>query len=188
MPPLSVGWAYVVLAGLAVSAAVTDLRSGKIYNAATYPALALGLIGHTLFGGLRGNEASPGLEGALAGLAVGFLPMLAAWSAGGVHMGDVKLMAAVGAMGGWRFALATLFYGLLAALVLAVFMMIRRRIVLRTLGRVWRFVILAFVSRGSPVPTADSPKVPLGLAFSIGAAAALIEVLASRRVGWLLGF
>jgi Flp pilus assembly protein protease CpaA len=99
-------------------------------------------------------------------------------------MGDAKLMAAVGALGGWQFALAALFNGLLAALVLAVVVMIQRRVVWRTLGRVWRFVILAFARHGSPVPTADSPKVPLGLAFSIGAGAALVVVLLGRFPGW----
>jgi prepilin peptidase CpaA len=186
MPPLSVVWAYVVLAVLVVAAGVTDVRSGKIFNAVTYPAIALGLIGHTLFGGLspHGLGEPLGLAGAAEGMAAGFLPMLAAWSAGGVGMGDAKLMAAVGALGGWEFALATLMCGLLVALVMAVVMMIWRRIVWRTLGRVWRFLVLALSRHGSPVPTADSPKVPLGLAFSIGAGAALIQLLFTGRVGW----
>ena len=187
MPPLAVAWAYVLLAAMVVAAVVADLRSGKIPNAITLPAVALGLVGHTLFGGLGGG-GQMGLSDAAAGLAVGFLPMLAAALAGGVGMGDAKLMAAVGALGGWRFALATMFYGLVAALVLAVFVMIRRRLVQRTLGRVWRFLVLALAPRSGPVPTtADSPKVPLGLAFGLGAAAAMVEALATGGRGWFVG-
>ena len=39
-------WPLAVAAIVAVIAAVTDLRSGKIYNALTYPAALLGLIGN----------------------------------------------------------------------------------------------------------------------------------------------
>jgi len=187
MPPLTVAWAYCVLAAAVAAAVVADLRTGRIPNVVTLPAVGLGLIGHTLFGGLAGEPGQLGLAGAAAGLAAGFLPMLAAALAGGVGMGDAKLMAAVGALGGWRFALATMLYGLIAALVLAVVAMVQHRVVKRTLGRVWRFLVLTLAPRSGPVPTtADSPKVPMGVAFGLGAAAAMIEVLARGR-GWLAG-
>ena len=191
-PELEWAVAYSVLAILVVGAGVTDALRGKIYNALTYPAVALGLVEHTLFGGLRGGEGHLGLWGSAIGLAVGFLPMLMLWMAGGVGDGDAKLMAGVGALGGWRVALATMFYGLIAAFLMAVVVMIRHRVVKRTLARLWRFVWLSLAMRKSPLPTtADSPRVPLGLAFSIGAAAALGSALAAalgRRGGWLLSF
>ena len=191
-PELERAVAYSALAILLVGAGVTDALRGKIYNALTYPAVALGLIEHTLFGGLPGGAGHLGLAGSAMGLAVGFLPMFLLWMAGGVGDGDAKLMAGVGALGGWRFALATMFYGLIAAFVMAIVVMIRHRVVKRTLARLWRFVWLSLAMRKSPLPTtADSPKVPLGLAFSIGAAAALLEVLAAalgHRGGGLLGF
>jgi prepilin peptidase CpaA len=188
MPPFSVAWAYGVLAAAVVAAVVVDVRTGKIPNAITLPAVALGLVGHTLFGGVTGTALDPlGLAGASAGLAAGFLPMLAAALAGGVGMGDAKLMAAVGALAGWRFALAAMLYGLIAALVLAIIVMIRHQVVKRTLGRVWRFLVLALAPSSGPVPTtADSPKVPMGLAFGLGVAAAMIEMFVSGK-GWLTG-
>jgi prepilin peptidase CpaA len=190
MASLELEWvvAYSGLAILLIVAGVTDALRGKIYNALTYPAVALGLIEHTLFGGLRGEGAHLGLSGSAVGLAVGFLPMLMLWLAGGVGDGDAKLMAGVGALGGWGIALATMFYGLIAALLMAIVVMIRHRVVRRTLGRIWRFVWLSLAMRKSPLPTtADSPKVPLGLAFSIGAAVAMVEALAGRP-GGLLSF
>jgi len=184
--PLSAGvwacalayWAYAVLAVALVVAAWTDVRRGKIPNGVTYPAVAAGLIGHTLVGGLTGDDVALGLAGALGGLAVGFLPLLLVWRAGGIGGGDAKLMGAVGALTGWSFTLAAMFYGFLVAAIMAVFVMLKLGITRRTLGRVWRFLYLAFTP-GKPADpaAADSPKIPFGLALCIGSAAQLVDVL-----------
>ena len=179
MPPLSLLWAYGVLAVVAIAAAVTDVRTGKIPNAITYPAIAVGLIGHTLVGRLLGDGGSaPGLAGALAGFAVGFVPLLAAFLAGGIGGGDVKLMGAIGALGGWRLALSAMLYGFAAAAVMAVIVMIRNRVFRRTMLRVGRFFLLALNPRGVADPaTPDSPKVAFGVALCVGAGGAMVEAL-----------
>lgn len=171
-------WALVPLGLMLTAAAVTDVWKGKIPNTLTYPAIVIGLVGHTLLGGMLGDGLSLGLVGSLAGLATGFVPLLLVWMAGGIGGGDVKLMAAVGALGGWRFTLAALLYGLLVAVVMAMVVMVRKGIVKRTFGRVFRFLALAFLP-GRPVDpsSADSPTVPFGLAMCIGAALAVIEIL-----------
>lgn len=173
-------WPLVVLAILLAGASVYDVRRGVIPKFLTYPAIAVGLMGHTLFGGLTG-AAEPmqlGLAGALAGFAVGFGLMLAVYLTGGIGGGDVKLMGAVGALTGWRFTLEALFFGLLVALLMALVILLRRRITRRTLGRIFRWVWIALAGGkpGDPA-TEDSPKLPFGLALSIGAGAALIEAL-----------
>ena len=166
------------MAVVVLVAGVTDVRSGKIYNAVTYPAIAAGLIGHTLAGGIGGEGASMGLVGALCGLAAGFLPLLAAWLAGGVGGGDAKLMGAVGALAGWRFVLAAMVYGLLIAALMAIFVMFRRRIARQTLGRILRSVYLAFTLAKNVDPaTPESPKIAFGLALCIGSALAMLETL-----------
>ena len=176
-------WAYGVLTVVLIVAAVTDVRRGLIYNWITYPAVAIGLIGHTLVGGVWGvNDAQTqtyqlGLIGSLVGLAVGFMPLLLAWIAGGVGGGDAKLMGAVGALAGWRFALGAMFFGFAVAGIMAVAVMILRRIVRRTLGRVGRFLVLLLTPTRPAAPVSeDSPKIPFGLALCIGSAVALIEV------------
>ena len=188
MAPLTLGgaWAYGLLLAVAAAAAVTDVRSGKIYNVITYPAIAAGLIVHTALGGLAGDAAHLGLAGSLAGLAAGFLPMLAACLAGGVGMGDAKLMAAVGALTGWRFALAAMFYGLIVAALLAIVVMIARRATRQTLGRIWRLLLAVVMPRGAWTQAGGAPsaKVPIGLALSIGVVAALAE-LWWRGSGWI---
>lgn len=171
-------WPFVVLGVVVVVSAVTDVRSGRVPNVVTYTGIAVGLIGHTLLGGLHGEGLGIGLYGSAAGFAAGFMPMLAVWMAGGIGGGDAKLMGAVGALTGWRFALSALFYGLAAALVLAVIVMLRKRIVGRTLRRVFRFVVLMMTPSKPADPAAgDSEKVPFALALCIGAAAALVEAL-----------
>lgn len=175
-------WPWIVMGLLLVVASITDLRYGRIYNVVTYPAVAIALIGHTLVGGIGGvSDGDFGLAGAAVGLAVGFLPLLAAWLAGGIGGGDAKVMAAIGALGGWRFALDTLFYGLAVAAVMAFAIMIHRRILLQTLKRVAAFVYLAFTpSKPANPTTQQSPKIAFGLALCIGAAIAL----AAKFAGW----
>ena len=171
-------WAYCVLAVVLVIASVTDIRTGKIYNVVTYPAIAIGLIGHALAKGVGFADQAPmGLAGAAAGLAVGFLPLFAAWMAGGIGGGDAKLMGAVGALAGWRFALATLFYGFAVAAVMAVVVILKRRIARKTLVRILRFLYLTLTPT-KPVDPAvkDSPKIAFGLALCIGAAVVLVDV------------
>jgi prepilin peptidase CpaA len=160
-----------------VVAAVTDVRSGKIYNALTYPALAVGLIGHTLAGGLTGSEEAMGLAGSLIGLAVGSA-LLIAWLAGGIGGGDAKLMMAVGALTGYRFTIDAMFWGFLVAALMAVGVIVRRRIARDTMKRIWRFLFLV-LTPGKPADPAvkDSPKIPFGLALCIGSAVALAYTL-----------
>ncbi len=174
---LTQAWAYVALTALLVTASVTDIRTGKIPNWVTYPGVLIGLTGHTLTGGLvMGEMPHLGLLGALMGLGVGFLPLYLAYRAGGIGGGDAKIMGAIGAMAGWHLALETLFMGLLVAVVMAFLIMFRKRIFMRTMGRVLRFLYLALTPTKSPDPaTAQSPTVPFGLALCIGAGLALAE-------------
>jgi len=174
-------WNYAVLAVVLVVAAVTDIRSGRIYNKVTYPAFAAGLLGHALVGGLTGGEYGLGLLGALAGAAIGAV-LLPAWLAGGIGGGDAKLMIAVGALAGWSFTLSAIFWGFAVAAIMALAVMLRRRIVRRTLGRIGRVLYLALTPGKAGDPTTeDSPKIPFGLALCIGAGLALAEALVLGR-------
>jgi len=187
MPPLQAEmWAYGVLVLVLVAAAIDDVRTSKIHNWITYPAVLAGLIGHC-FGGVDLLGRPLGLGGAMVGLVVGFGPMFIAWRAGGVGGGDAKLMGAVGALAGWEFALGSLFYGFAVAGVMAIFVMLRRRITKRTLGRIWRFLWLLMIrTKPSDPSEADSPTIAVGVALAIGAALELIDVLFDGPVTKLL--
>ncbi|HNW58194.1 MAG TPA: A24 family peptidase [bacterium] len=110
---------------LSIAAAWYDLKSYRIPNAVTVPALLAGLAGHALVHGLSG------LGHALAGAAAGFLVLGLFYFMGGMGAGDVKLMAAVGALLGWPLALAAIFCTAIAGSVLALGLMIRQWITAR---------------------------------------------------------
>ncbi len=192
MPQLGTNfWAYVVLAIVLTVAAVTDVRSGKIYNWTTYPAVLIALVGHLIMGGLHGTNDTLGLLGSLGGLAAGFLPMFVAWRSGGIGGGDAKIMGAVGALCGWRFALTSMFYGFLIAAVMAIIVMLYKRITRDTLKRLFAFVLVLLVKMKPADPaTEQSPKIPFGLALCIGAGIALVLVCiyGPAEKMFLLGF
>ena len=101
----------VVLTAICV---YTDLRHGKIYNKLTYPAAVLGIA-------LSFFQSSPDPYQSASGLAVAlcFYGLLRKLS--GMGAGDVKLMAAVGAIKGLPFIIFSSLYifgfGCLAGLV-----------------------------------------------------------------------
>lgn len=101
----------------AAVATVTDLRSRRIPNWLTGPGFLAGLALHGLYGGVRGAGLA-----LLAGLIAGGI-FLAFCLAGGMGAGDVKLMAAVGALAGLQpltgILIATALLGAVAAVVTA---------------------------------------------------------------------
>lgn len=101
----------------AVMAAITDLRSRRIPNWLTCSGVLAGLALHLGLGGPR--DAGLAL---LAGLVTGGIFFLF-FVAGGMGAGDVKLMAALGCLGGYRAVLqlliATAILGALAAVLTA---------------------------------------------------------------------
>ena len=126
--------------GIAALGGYTDVRSGKVYNALTYPAAALGLGMQMVLTatqaaslGLSGRvfgtvvEIQPGATGLLAGLIVGLGLLLVPYLLGFVGAGDVKLLAAVGAFIGPRDTAVVMVLGAAFGGILAVFLLLRRR-------------------------------------------------------------
>jgi prepilin peptidase CpaA len=81
---------YVVLAASLVAAA-TDIWQFKVHNLLTLPLLVSGLLYHGSVGGLSGVGTS------LLGILFGFGVLFVFYLMGGMGVGDVKLMAAIGA-------------------------------------------------------------------------------------------
>jgi len=178
-------WAIVVLGVVLVAAAVTDVRCGKILNVVTYPAIVAGFAVGALLGGADGAVT------AALGFAAGFGPMLVCWLIGGIGGGDAKLMGAVGALTSWSLVIAAMMLGFAVAALMAVAVMIRRRVVVQTLKRIGLTLGLALTpgikARWQEGP--ESLKIPFGVALCVGAAGALVDSLlegplAARLVGW----
>ncbi|WP_455387708.1 A24 family peptidase [Petrachloros mirabilis] len=104
MEPVMVAALAVVL----VTAIGTDLRSSRIPNWLTFSAMGFALVGHAWLGGI--SEVLFGLAGIGAGLGLLLIPYVS----GGIGAGDVKLLAAIGAIVGPYGALLS---GLLAIMV-----------------------------------------------------------------------
>lgn len=84
----------VMLLMVLLIAVVMDLRSSRIPNWLTVPAMGFALAGHVWV------NHTDGLLFSLAGLAAGLGPFFLLYLAGGIGAGDVKLMAAIGAFVG----------------------------------------------------------------------------------------
>jgi len=157
----------VILLFVTAVCAITDARSGKVYNVVTYPAALAGV-------GLSFYFAPPAPLASLLGLLAGltFFGLLRKIS--GMGAGDVKLMAAVGALKGLPFLVYGTFYILCAASITAL-------ILIAWQGRlvpVLKWVAITLASVVSPkysppnrehemTPMPFAPAIFIGSAFSV---------------------
>jgi prepilin peptidase CpaA len=84
----------VAVATVLVTAICTDLRSSRIPNWLTFSAMSFGVLAHGYMSGFAGGLFS------FCGVGVGLGLFLLIYMSGNMGAGDVKLMAAVGAMVG----------------------------------------------------------------------------------------
>jgi prepilin peptidase CpaA len=108
--------AYIVAGTLGFLALciASDLRTLRIPNAVTGPAILLGMAANTWLLGARGFFDS------MEGLGVGIGILLLPFALGGIGGGDVKMMGAVGALLGPRLVFQSLVVGLVLGGVIAV--------------------------------------------------------------------
>ena len=176
--------AFGLLCAVVISGAVTDWKTGKIYNWLTLPAMLGGLVFWFVAGRIDGSGAAMGLAHSALALATGLVPMAVLFVAGGIGGGDVKLMGVVGALSAdWRCVLATVIYAFLVGAVMAVWIMVRRRIVRRTVSRILGTALSA-VALVKPDLPADSPRVPFGAALAVGGIVAGAEYLLKLDLPW----
>lgn len=105
---------HAVVLLLAGVAAVTDVRSGLIPNWLTFPALFAAPLVHGWAGGLGS------LLDSLIGMLVCSIVPLIVFYRGGMAGGDVKLFAALGAVGGLYLGLEAQFLSLVVASIYAI--------------------------------------------------------------------
>lgn len=154
-----------LLLALCAGASYTDLRFRRIPDLLTFPAMVVALVLSFAGAGL------PGLLGAATGLLVSGTVLGLVAMAGGMGGGDVKLMAAVGALLGLPDCLWGLLYAALLGGVLAIGMALVRGDLLRALRNigawVWGMVRMAkerpALGQGAPL------YVPYGVAIAAGA-------------------
>lgn len=108
----------ILLSFLLGVASVTDIRSRKIPNLLTYPAMLTGMVYHAV------TKGFPGLLFSAEGLFLGISLLIVFYFMGGMGAGDVKLLGAVGAVIGPKgvftaFLFTALIGGLYAGVLLA---------------------------------------------------------------------
>ena len=130
----------LILVIVIIAALGFDLTKDKIPNFLTFPAIVWGLVSYTAMDGVSGLWFS--LAGMLVGLAIFFIP----FAMGGMGGGDVKLLAAVGALQGWQFVLAAGILTAIAGGVMSLGYLLFSGRLLRVLRKMAGFVLAPFFS------------------------------------------
>lgn len=164
-------WQFGLVGVLAV-ATVTDLRSRKIYNWLTFPAMAAGLILNGIMSGWAGIQSS--LIGFLVGafvFAVGFF-----LNSANMGAGDVKLMAAIGLWLGFPATVAAVLYvtvigGILAFATVLIF----GKPLKMAKNLYWWMAGLIMPGGKAAIDPGDSagPPLPYGVSIALGTLLAL---------------
>jgi prepilin peptidase CpaA len=159
-------WAeQAVLVALLGAGVVTDLRRGMIYNWLTLPAAGLGVFLGCWQAGWWG------LWTALAGVLVGGGLLLLPFMMGALGGGDVKLLAAVGALAGPAFALKVAVYACLVGGLWALLVMLAKGRLLEgmaNLGRLLRGLLVPGL-RPAPPQSLGLPGIPFAVCLAAGA-------------------
>jgi Flp pilus assembly protein protease CpaA len=180
---------HICLLALAVTCAYTDLARGKLYNLVTLGGLAIGLaLAYFLDAAAPHTDfhypLTTYLVRAALGAALGGGVLFLLYLAGGFDAGDVKMMAAVGALGTptvtrsapaatFDFILWALFYTALVGAVIGVGLLIwRGRLRQGLKDSVRAMVSFRKVRREEVSPDAT---MPYGLAIGIGVIWAWLE-------------
>jgi len=166
---------HCVLLGLLVGCLYTDLARGKIYDYAVLPALFAGLLLNFVLGGLwDGGLQGVNLSSALLGTVLAGGIFLWPYARGGIGGGDVKLMAAVGALGGFHelYIILALIYTAVLGAAMAVVLLIWRGRFREGLTRSLRFIFsLKRVDENDGESEGEQPEkltIPYGTAICLG--------------------
>ena len=161
---------HILLLALSVVCVYTDLARGKLYNAVTIPCIVLGLA--LAFWMDARVPGFPFLKRALLAVALGGGVLLVLYLVGALGAGDVKFMAAIGALAplgpigtGWRFVALALMYTALVGAAIAIGILIWQGRLLQGLKESARtfFTLRPKHKEGTP-----ATKVPYGIAIGVG--------------------
>lgn len=167
---------HICLLALAVTCVYTDMARGKLYNSVTISGLCLGLA--LAFWLDATADGLPHLKEALVAMLAGGGLLFALYLVGGLGAGDVKFMAAVGALGGsWRFVLLALVYTALIGAAIALGTLIWQRRLFTGLKSSARAL---FTFRVKQREGARSVTIPYGIAIGIGTLWAWLEMMVLR--------
>ena len=147
-------------------AAISDLRTYRIPNLLTYPAMLIALIYHTITSGVNGFIFSS------LGLLVGTVLFSIPFFMGIMGAGDVKLMGAVGAVLGSRGVLNASLFTAVAGGIFALILLLSHyrdfRFVTRTVETIQASLATRCLIKVPVVDSKEKPKLYYGIAIASG--------------------
>jgi len=166
-----------VLLAMLLICVYTDLARGKLYNAVTLTGLFLGLALAIMLEGAAASRPYLRREfvECLIAAAVGGGTLFIVYLFGGFGAGDVKLMAAVGALSAsWRMTLLALTYAAVIGAAMAVGMLIWQGRLLEGLKQSAR-ILVTFGRGARKVEARQQAFLPYGFAICAGTMWAWLE-------------
>jgi prepilin peptidase CpaA len=160
--------AFVALTAGALTATIVDIRSRRIPNALTVSMAAAGL------GLAAAGMSGVSVAASIAGLVTGLLLMTPGYALGATGTGDVKLMAAVGAIVGIQVVVTAFLFTALAGGILAIAVAIRRRRLADTLSGTGRLIAAPADARREITGAAPASRFAYGPAIAIGSVLAAL--------------
>ncbi|MCB9475290.1 MAG: prepilin peptidase [Deltaproteobacteria bacterium] len=163
--------------------AISDIKDGIIPNKITYSVLILGLVLGLLNGG------GSGFIQALFGAAIGFALLFFFYLWGGFGGGDVKLMAAIGALKGYPFVIYAAFYSAIIGGIYSLAVVIWRGKLRNTMMNIGMYFVSLFrpnSALASKLDPASSVAIPFGFCICIGTLWAVLEGVIGRSAWQLL--
>ena len=161
-------------------ATASDIRTRRIPNRLTFPAAAVGVILNTYQSGWEGCIMS------VAGLALGMAFLLVPYMMGGMGAGDVKMLGALGALGGPKIISYGFIFGAILGGIGGAVALIMKRLRIQDLGSLKQALLSLFLLRGRALegPGTAGPsgaKLPYSLPLAAGT---LLTLALLDRLPW----
>ena len=167
MPTIS-SVAFTALASGALVATVVDIRVRRIPNALTATMAGVGI------GFAASGVSGVSLGASVVGLMLGFALMMPGHALGATGAGDVKLMAAVGAIVGPALVVSAFLFTALAGGVLALVVAVRRQRLAATLAGTGRLIAAPGEAKQEIRAATGSSRFAYGPAIAIGSVLAAL--------------
>ncbi|MEX2212574.1 MAG: prepilin peptidase [Phycisphaeraceae bacterium] len=178
---------FTLLSIVALISGTSDGLYHRISNKITYPAIVAGFLFHAIAGlALAGGIGLiTGLRDAGIGFGAAFVPFFLLYVIGAIRgAADVKVMGAFGAiLADWEAVLHALFYGFLAAALIAVGIVIARGLFRKTLSNI-AMMATQVASKTKPDIVSVGPPIGLAIGLSIGAVLAGVELFLGVILPW----